>query len=184
MSDPIRVWHFIFQVIVMSYCSIEYLQNICQEMVVFGDNLLSGNVNCLNSQAEFYLEQAASIIDSQLSNIYRIPLIKYKQPVDFSSTPITFSEIYPEPIPLINARLASSFIFDNIISKDQEPNVSEWGNNMRSLAYDDLAAVLSGIMSLPGQVFVGYRFVRQNLLDAPRLSRPNEFKINQRQAGK
>jgi len=166
-----------------SYCTIQDVQNILPDGVVIGTNLLDENVNVLESDVEYYIENTAGIIDSGLDTIYRVPLIKYKEP-DFSVDPIVFDEKYPIPIVLINAELAASYIYDNIIMAQQEPNESQWGFNKRALAMDKIKEIQSGIIVLKNQVFKGYRFARRTVFDDPRLSRPGEFPPPQRQAGK
>ncbi len=149
------------------YCTIEDVQNILPKKVIIGTNLLKQDVNVTQEQAEFFIEQASGIVDSSISTIYRIPLIQYKEP-DFSQNPVTFTSVYPPPISLITARLAASYLYDKIIMAQQEPNVSDWGKNQRSLAYDDLTSIQSGIIQLKGQVFTGLRFVPQELFDPSR----------------
>lgn len=165
----------------MAYATTSELQKILPSSVVIGDTL-TGNTNILTTDAEYYLEQADDIINAYLNSIYRIPLIKYKE-MDWSASPPTETELYPPPIPLICARLAAAQIYDEIIMANQEPNVSEWGKNIRSLAFDDLTQIQSGIIMLKSQKFIGKRFVRMELKDMPRVPRPGEFQVNKRQPG-
>ena len=152
----------------MPYCTQSELEDILPKNIVIGTNLLEPNVNVLEDQVTFWISQGASTIDAYVSAIYRIPLIMYKEP-DFTVDPPTFTEIYPHPITLINARLAAAHIYDYVIMAQQEPNVSEWGKNMRSLAFDDLEQIKSGTIRLKNQVFFGKRFVRQQLHDPARM---------------
>lgn len=152
----------------MAYCTQAQLEEILPDEVVINTNILEGeNTNVTEDEASSWMEHAANIIDSYLAPVYRIPLIQYKK-ADYSANPITFTSEYPPPISLINARLAASFIYDNIIMAQQEPNVSEWGKNQRALGFDDLAQIQAGIIVLRNQVFIGRRFVRQELLDSQR----------------
>ena len=150
-----------------SYCTVDDVRNILPDSVVIGTNLLQGNTNVTTSKVEEWIEYAASIIDSEVSSFYRIPLIKYKEP-DYSITPVVFEEKYPPPIPIINARLAAAYLYDHIMSAEQEPNISEFAKNQRSLAYDDLKSIQAGKIQLKNQVMRGLRFVRQELLDPSR----------------
>ena len=79
---------------------------------------------------------------------------------------------FPDPIPLICARLAASFILDRIFVQTQSPDVSKYGavqRNSATMAMDD---ILRGVVSLSGQEHTGRRFVRGSLLD--RFSSPAE----------
>ena len=165
----------------MAYCTVDDIQTILPNKVVIGTNLTERNVNILQSDVEFYMEEAAGIIDSYLSSIYHTPLRMVKIP-DYSTGTLS-DPVYPNPIPLINARLSAAKIYDEVISAGQEPNVSEWGKNQRSLAFDDLAQIQSGSIFIRGQVYTGKRFVRHELHDMPRVPRPGEFPINNRSAG-
>ena len=167
-----------------SYCTVDDVRNIVPKNIVIGTNLLKGGVNVLESQVEFWISKMAGVIDGYLSSFYRIPLKKYKEP-DWEQDPITFTEFYPPPIPLTNARLAAAMIYDNIIMANQEPNVSDWGTNIRALAFDDLAEIQSGLIQLKNQDMTGRRFVRQELFDASRAPLHSNMSVqpNSRTAG-
>jgi hypothetical protein len=164
------------------YCTLEDLQSILPNTVVIGTNLQNKNVNVLESRALFLIEQGAGLIDSYITTIYRVPLMKYKEP-DYSATNITFAELYPPPIVLINARLAAANIYDHIMMAQQTPNVSEWGKNQRALAFDDLKEIQTGAIQLKGQELIGLRFVRMELFDPSRLPTKPPVSPTNRQAG-
>jgi hypothetical protein len=164
------------------YCTLDDLKNILPKNIIIGKNVQSANVNCTEDRALFFIEQTAGTIDANLSSLYRIPLIKYKEP-QYDQDPITFIEEFPPPIVLINARLAAASIYDYIMSANQEPNVSEFGKNQRSLAYDDLSLIQAGVIQLKNQYKTGTRFVRQELMDSPRVILKNGVQTPQRQAG-
>jgi len=166
------------------YCSTDDVSNLLPQTIVIGTSLLDQNVNALEETVTFWINQTAGIIDSYLTSFYRVPLMKYKEPVDFSTDPVTFTEIYPHPIIMINARLASASLYDSVISANQEPNIAEWGMNQRSLAYDDLILIQSGMIQLKNQVRTGMRFVRQELFDPSRSPTKSEIQAHSRQAGK
>ena len=165
-----------------SYCTVDDVRKIVPKNIEIGTNILKGNVNATVEQVEFWIEESAGVIDAHISSFYRTPLRKYKEP-DWTQNPITFFERYPHPTTLINARLAAANIYDKIIMAGQEPNVSEWGKNQRSLAFDDLRMIQSGVIQLKGQEMTGRRFVRQNLFDNPRVSANPEIQPNNRAAG-
>lgn len=73
---------------------------------------------------------------------------------------------FPDPIPLITARLAVSYAFDPLFSSEQSPDVSQYGVNQRKLALNGIDGILTGTVLLFGQDHTGRRFVRGSLLDA------------------
>ena len=72
----------------------------------------------------------------------------------------------PDPIPLISARLACSYAFDELFSADQSPDISGYGTAQRKLANFAIDGILDGTIRLFGQEHTGWRFVRGTLLDA------------------
>lgn len=71
-----------------------------------------------------------------------------------------------DPIPLITARLAVSYAFDELFSADQSPNISSYGKEMRNLANNSIDSILDGSILLSGQEHTGRRFLRGTLIDA------------------
>lgn len=165
----------------MAYCTLDDVQTILPNKIVIGTNLTETNVNILEDDVNFFIDQSAGIIDSYLSTIYHIPLRQIKVPDYENGTFATAA--YPNIIITINARLAAGKLYDEVISAGQEPNVSEWGKNQRALAFDDLTQIQSGAIFLRGQVYTGKRFVRHELHDMPRVPRAGEFQVNSRNAG-
>ena len=84
-----------------------------------------------------------------------------------AATPTTISEIvYPAPIPVCCARIAAAAIIDKVFVTEKAPDVpTGYGKSMRTLANNDLDAILSGAMRLVGQDFNGRRFVHASLFD-------------------
>jgi hypothetical protein len=72
----------------------------------------------------------------------------------------------PDPIPLITARLAVSYAFDELFSADQSPNISNYGKEQRNLANNAIDRILEGAVNLFGQEHTGRRFLRGTLIDA------------------
>ena len=165
-----------------SYCSISDLQKILPKSYIIGDSVLKNGANILTATANFEIQYTAGIIDGYLSAFYRTPLVAYKEPL-FSVKPITFTETFPPIIILINTRLAAANLFDQVFNAEQDPNVSAWGSNQRSLAFDDLKSIQSGDIQIKGQEQVGWRFVRTELLDNPRMSTKPEIPHSSRKAG-
>ena len=73
---------------------------------------------------------------------------------------------FPDPIPLVTARLAVAIGFDELFVADQAPNVSSYGNTQRLLALNALDAIIDGTIKLAGQEHTGRRFIRGSLFDA------------------
>jgi len=73
---------------------------------------------------------------------------------------------YPDPIPIIAARFAASYAFDELFSAEQAPNISTYGIEQRKLALNSLDSILSGTIYLVGQEFTGRRFIRAPLFDS------------------
>lgn len=165
------------------YCSISEVQLTLPDNIVIGDNLQERNVTILREDVDQWITFASEEIDSYLNTVYRVPLIRVKKPVNFGDTPIVYSNRYPDPIPLICARLTVGFLYDEIVNAQQEPNISDWGKNQRALAHDDLRSIQSGVIKLQGQVLKGYRFKRADLLDSARVPRPGEMRLYDRQSG-
>ncbi len=80
---------------------------------------------------------------------------------------------YPDPIPVMTARIAASLMFDRLFVADQHPDVSNYGKSLRNMAITDMNAILSGQARLMGQEFSSRRFVRAQLFDAVRLALDN-----------
>lgn len=72
----------------------------------------------------------------------------------------------PDPIPLITARFAASYAFDELFSADQSPNISGYGKEQRNLASNAIDSILEGSVYLFGQEHTGRRFLRGTLIDA------------------
>lgn len=73
---------------------------------------------------------------------------------------------YPDPIPIITARMACAILLDRLFSAEQSPDVSTYGKTQRNLARDEIDDILSGEIFLFGQEHTGRRFVRGSLFDA------------------
>lgn len=167
------------------YASIADVQSILPDNIVIGTNALEDNVSILETDVTSFIEFATEIINSNLRNIYRVPLMRVKS-IDFTTAPTSSSDFnsdFPSPIRLLCTRLAAGHLYDELINANQEPNIVDWGKNQRALAYDQLRNIQSGAITLKGQEYTGHRFIRKELLDDPRLSRPGEFPTHQRSAG-
>lgn len=72
---------------------------------------------------------------------------------------------FPDPIPLICARLAVSIAFDRIFVAEQQPDISTYGKTQRNLATRDIDKILIGVTRLEGQNHVGTRFARTSIMN-------------------
>lgn len=72
---------------------------------------------------------------------------------------------YPDPIPLLCARVAVATIIDKIFVSDQDPDISRYGSSLRTLSATALDEIMAGSVRLNGQDHVGRRFVRMSLRD-------------------
>ena len=73
---------------------------------------------------------------------------------------------FPDPIPFIAARLASSYIYDRLFAAEQSPDVSNYGQEQRKRAMLGLDSILTGAAILMGQEHVTKRFTRMSLYDS------------------
>ena len=73
---------------------------------------------------------------------------------------------YPDPIPLIAARWAIAYGWNQLFSADQAPAISGFGKEQSRLAINSMDSVLSGAALLFGQDQPGKRFVRGSVFDA------------------
>tara|TARA_R110000824_G_scaffold148242_3_gene317896 strand:+ start:73610 stop:74311 length:702 start_codon:yes stop_codon:yes gene_type:complete len=94
-----------------------------------------------------------------------VTLNRIQRDYDIESGKISIIE-FPDPVPLITARLAASYVYDELFAAEQSPTISEYGEKQRSLAGNSLDSILSGTILLQGQERTGRRFVRGSLLDA------------------
>ena len=73
---------------------------------------------------------------------------------------------YPDPVPLITARLAASYVYDRLFAAEQSPDVSKYGEEQRKLAMFSIDSILTGTVILMGQEHVTKRFARMSLFDS------------------
>jgi len=73
---------------------------------------------------------------------------------------------YPDPVPLITARLAASYAYDRLFAAEQSPDVSNYGNEQRKRAMFSIDSILTGTVILMGQEHVTKRFARMSLFDS------------------
>ena len=112
---------------------------------------------------------------SSIKNLTTLVVNRVKNNYPIDDSKISILE-FPDPIPLINARLAASYCFDRLFSAEQEPAVDDYGKEQRRLAINSLDSILIGTVLLFGQDHTGKRFVRGSLFDAYNNSTP-EFQF-------
>jgi hypothetical protein len=81
-----------------------------------------------------------------------------------STTKVSMIE-FPDPLPILCARLACGTAIDRQFVAEQEPDVSTYGKTLRTLVSNDIDMILTGVIRLEGQDHVGRRFLRTQLLD-------------------
>ena len=77
---------------------------------------------------------------------------------------------YPDPIPKMSARLAAAYFFDKFFSAQQDPNESNYGKYLRTLAFQDMNLIKSGAIRLDipeAGDYIGRRYYNQVLDDVP-----------------
>lgn len=72
---------------------------------------------------------------------------------------------YPDPIPLVCARIAVATVIDKLFVSEQDPDTSDYGKSLRTLASNNLDEIMAGSIRMNGQEHVGRRFVRTSLRD-------------------
>lgn len=65
---------------------------------------------------------------------------------------------FPPPVNQISARYAASFIYDKYFAAQNDPNLSEYGKEMRTIAMGQLNDILNGKVILYCQQRIGDRF--------------------------
>jgi len=101
-----------------------------------------------------------------VTNVYADYITVDKLNADYDVSESLVSVLrFPDPVPFITARLAVSYAFDRLFVAEQEPDVSNYGKEMRRLAQNDLDNILTGTIFLVGQEHTGRRFLRGSLYD-------------------
>ena len=81
---------------------------------------------------------------------------------------------FPDPLPVISARLSAANIYDKYFSSQNSPNISDFGEKLRQLARADINNILNGRTILHGQQRIGRRFFNSSLVDQYDLPRGAE----------
>jgi hypothetical protein len=107
-----------------------------------------------------------NLIPDDLSTISSISVINaVKRNYTTGNESIVSVVSYPDPIPLVCARIAVAAVIDKMFVAEQNPDVSNYGKSQRTLASTVLDELMAGSVRLNGQDFVGRRFVRMQLRD-------------------
>jgi hypothetical protein len=76
---------------------------------------------------------------------------------------------YPDPIPMISARLAAATLYDKHFAAQVTGNETEYGKKLRAMAFDTLNQILSGVVKLylaDASDYVGRRYYNHALDDS------------------
>jgi len=101
---------------------------------------------------------------SSIPNLTQVILTKLVRGYDADS--LISNLEYPDPVPLITARLAASYSYDRLFAAEQAPDVSNYGKEQRKLATFSIDSILTGTVILMGQEHVTKRFARMSLYDS------------------
>lgn len=113
----------------------------------------------LQSTNEMEIAVVSSVTDD-----YNFVLTTVQNNYSAESSKVSIVE-FPDPIPLMAAQLAVSYIFSPQFAAQQAPDISEYGKEQRRLATNLMDNILSGTILLFGQEHTGRRFIRGSLLD-------------------
>lgn len=113
-------------------------------------------------QDRFYYESA---IVSDVPDLNTVVIQSVASPYSQYNGVISILQ-FPDPIPLMTARMALSYGFDKLFAAEQSPDVSNYGVAQRTLAMNAMDNILAGSIMLTGQEWTGRRFIRMPLLDA------------------
>ena len=85
----------------------------------------------------------------------------------FSDLDTTVERIrYPDPIPLISARLAAATLYDKHFAAQVTGNETDYGKLLRKMAFDDINQILSGVIRLgvpDANEYMGRRYLNAAL---------------------
>jgi hypothetical protein len=73
---------------------------------------------------------------------------------------------YPDPMPLVSARMAASSLYDKYFSSQSSTSTSDYGKELRIAAENNFNNVLNGRSKLMGQRIIGRRFYNPALQDS------------------
>jgi hypothetical protein len=146
--------------------------------VTAGDGLTPANAIVLKDATRFlpddviYLRDSISLEELVIASVldeYRItvttPAINSYLAVNSRVERIR----YPDPIPLVSAKMAAAHLYDKYFAAQVDGNKSEYGVRLRQDAVDDLNNVLSGTVRLliaDANVYTGRRYYNAALDDA------------------
>ena len=142
--------------------------NILNNIFAGSDVIVSVHDSGLFSRAQrVRLQSSESFEDVYIKSINGNDIVINQVNNDYivSESKISILE-FPDPIPIITARLAVSYAFDRLFSAEQSPNISEYGKAQRNLAINSIDNILTGTIFLFGQDHTGKRFVRGSVMDA------------------
>ena len=128
--------------------------------VISERNLGAGNLVRLQNKKGYEEISIKSITDLQQMVAWNVT-----GSYDSDNTIVSILE-YPDPIPIMTARLACSYLLDKYFAAEQAPGVSEYGKTQRALALGAMDDIMDGQILLFGQEHTGRRFVRGSLHNA------------------
>ncbi|MFW6172704.1 MAG: hypothetical protein ACOC5T_03065 [Elusimicrobiota bacterium] len=95
--------------------------------------------------------EIADILDNEYTAFDTVDSIDY----EFKAGTRVIVVSYPDPIPLISARIAAGNLYDKYFMSQSDPGKSDYGELMRQLANQSLMEILEGTVVLHGQHRIG-----------------------------
>lgn len=142
---------------------IENVNSGSQVKVRVWDSSVFAKGDVVRLQNKYEMESAVVYsFDPSDTRYVVIDKIMYGYPADESK--ITILK-FPDPIPIICARFAASYAFDQLFNAEQAPEASNYGVEQRKLALNAMDSILSGTALLNGQDRSGRRFCRGEIMD-------------------
>lgn len=156
------------------------LERVNEGTYVLGLDITAGDTQAvLQDATKFIVDDLVLIRDDSSLNWQQVQVAAIPNETTLQFTaPVTDSYLidnttverirYPDPIPKVSARLAAAAIYDKYFAAQVEGNQSDYGKQLRVLAYQDLNQVLSGAIRLQIQdanMFMGRRYYNHALGD-------------------
>jgi len=153
------------------------------ETELTGNVSRGGTILTVRDHGPFTVGSLLRITDTRVSDLYEVEDVG-DSPSDMGKITITPAAVrdyatgysplvslieYPDPVPLICARLTVGMIIDRMFVAEQSPDVSTYGQSLRAQAGNDIDLILQGAIRLHGQEHNGSRFGRYSVFNAVKL---------------
>lgn len=157
----------------MGYCQVTDVLNLIPPQLatpITDPDIMEKPVS--TQHIEWYIEHASEIINSIISQLYPVPLVKI---ITVNKSTEEETEEYPYPINKAAAMLAASYLYRKLYSESQNPQeVPKFSEGYQDQVLKLLNNVLAGTIGLKGQRMIGRRYLRPESMNVNRI--PIEFK--------